>query len=56
MEKLYQRVNGVRQSPPLTGFMLNFHTERVGSLPAVMQDTFVQHVAQQRRWFPGSPS
>ena len=53
VEKLNQLANEVLQSQSLTGLMRSSHIERVGGPPGVMHETFLQHVAQQKRWFPG---
>lgn len=55
VEKFNQLVNEVLQTPSLASLMRSNHIERVGGPPGVMQETFLQHVAQQRRWFPGPP-
>jgi tripartite-type tricarboxylate transporter receptor subunit TctC len=54
IEKFNMLVNEVLQSPSLAGWMRSSHIERVGGHPGVMHETFLQHVAQQRRWFSGA--
>lgn len=55
VEKFNQLANEVLQSPSLAGLMRSSHIDRVGGPPGVMHETFLQHVAQQRRWFSGPP-
>ncbi len=54
VEKFNQLANEALQSPSLAAYMRSAHIERAGGPPGVMHETFVQHVAQQRRWFPRS--